>query len=366
MLHEFVTTYRDAIIARSREKLAAREWPRASKDELENGVPVFLGQLADALREDTSGKPPSSTSAIGVTATSHGRALLALGFTVSQVVHDYGDICQAVTELALEQNAPITTEEFKTLNGCLDTAIAEAVTEHARITAESRSTDVERTGHAAHETRDLLNTALLAFESLKRGAVAVNGSTGAVLGRSLLSLRDLVETTLTDVRAAASSGRPERVAVAPFLNDIAVAARLHAEYRGLRFATDAVDPGLAMSAEPETLAAAVANLLNNAFKYTRPGSRVMLRANATGGRVLIEVEDECGGIPDSTDDPFKAFGPRRGSDRTGLGLGLAIARKAVRAHGGEISIRNMPGQGCVFTIDVPRAEEQVADPRAVV
>ena len=59
------------------------------------------------------------------------------GFNISQVVHDYGDICQAITEVAVEQNVPITTEEFHTLNRCLDTAIAEAVTEHARITAES-------------------------------------------------------------------------------------------------------------------------------------------------------------------------------------------------------------------------------------
>ena len=97
-------------------------------------------------------------------------------------------------ELAIEQNAPTTTDEFKTLNGCLDTAIAEAVTEHARLTAESRSTEgSERSGQIAHEARDLLNTAILAYQTLKRGAVAVNGSTGAVLGRSLMGLRDLVD-----------------------------------------------------------------------------------------------------------------------------------------------------------------------------
>jgi hypothetical protein len=67
--------------------------------------------------------------------------LVGLGFTVSQVVHDYGDICQAITEWAVEQNAPITTDEFHVLNRCLDTAIADAVTEHARITAASRSAD---------------------------------------------------------------------------------------------------------------------------------------------------------------------------------------------------------------------------------
>ena len=186
MLYEFITTYHEAIVERARAKLTARPWPPASAHELENGVPLFLTQLSEILRSESTGAPHSDL-AIGSDATRHGRKLMALGFTVSQVVHDYGDICQAVTELAMEQNAPITTDEFKTLNRCLDTATAEAVTEHARITAESRSTqESERAGHVAHEARDLLNTAILAYQSLKGGTVAINGSTGAVLGRSLM------------------------------------------------------------------------------------------------------------------------------------------------------------------------------------
>ena len=102
------------------------------------------------------------------------------------------------------------------------------------------------------------------------------------------------------------------------------------------------------------------NLLNNAFKFTPIGGRVVLRARANEGkRLLIEVEDECGGIPASVGDPFQPFGERRGGDRTGLGLGLSIARKAVRAHGGDIQIHNIPGKGCVFTIDVPLVSETV-------
>ena len=106
MLYEFVTTYRDAIIARAREKLTARPWPSASPQELENGVPLFLTQLSEMLRSEAS-DAAHSHRAIGSAATRRGSDLLALGFTVSQVVHDYGDICQAVTELAIEQNAPI-------------------------------------------------------------------------------------------------------------------------------------------------------------------------------------------------------------------------------------------------------------------
>jgi signal transduction histidine kinase len=76
--------------------------------------------------------------------------------------------------------------------------------------------------------------------------------------------------------------------------------------------------------------------------------------------VQIEVEDECGGIPDAKDDPFKAFAERRHKDRTGLGLGLSIARKAVRMHGGDIHYRNLPGKGCVFVIEVPFTAENAS------
>lgn len=354
MLDEFITTHRDVIIDRARQKLTARPWPSTSVEELENGVPLFLTQLVQALRTESTGAAHSPRD-IGSTATQHGRDLLALGFTVSQVVHDYGDICQAITEIAIERNAPITTDEFKTLNHCLDTATAEAVTEHARITAEARSREEsERSGHVAHETRDLLNTAIFAYEALKRGTVAINGSTGAVLGRSLMNLRDLVNTTLSEIRIAADQQRRERLAVAPFLTDIANAGRLHAEARGLQLAVQPGDLAWAVTADPQLLASAVTNLLNNAFKYTVKGGRVVLRASTNDeAHLLIDIEDECGGIPATEGDPFQSFAKRRGRDRTGLGLGLSIARKSVRAQGGDIHIRNLPGKGCIFTIELP-------------
>ncbi len=355
MLYEFVTTYRDAIIAKTRVKVSTRPWPPASTAELENGLPMFLTQLAETLRwEDTV--TPFSTQAIGDSATRHGRDLLALGFTVSQVVHDYGDICQAVTELAVEQNAPITTREFHVLNRCLDTAIADAVTEHARLTGESRSADeLERIGQVTHEVRNMVNTAILAFDVVKRGTVGVNGNTGAVLGRSLTGLRDLVESTLSDIRTAASHQRPELFSVLAFVSDIAAAAALQAEYNGLHFTSEPIDPDLSVNVDRQLLASAVTNLLSNAFKYTRSGGRVILRAGPMDGRVAIEVEDECGGLPQGKSDVFTPFGERRAKNRTGLGLGLSIARRAVRAQGGDIEVRNSPGKGCTFTIHVPAA-----------
>lgn len=357
MLHEFLTTDRDAIIARARAKLTDRPWPLVSTSELEFGVPLFLTQLSETLRFEKTDTPYSDFE-INSTGMKHGAELRALGFNISQVVHDYGDICQAITEVAVERKAPVTTEEFHVLNRCLDTAIAGAVTEHARITAEQRSTgEIERSGQLAHEVRDQLNTALLAFHTLKGGAVAINGSTGAVLGRSLINLRDLVDSTLSDIRISANIAREERIPVNIFIDEIALAGKLHAEFRNLLFEIKPVDPTLAVNADPQLLASALMNLLNNAFKFTHSGGHVLLRAVREGDQVLIEVEDQCGGMAENSEDPFQPFTDRRKYDRSGLGLGLSIARKAVRTHGGDIRFRNLPGSGCIFTIELPLATD---------
>jgi signal transduction histidine kinase len=357
MLHDFVTTNGDEIIRRARARVERRSWPAPSVTELADGVPLFLAQLSETLRRQTT-TAPFPQEEMRDAATRHARALLARGFTVAQVVHDYGDIGQVITELAVEQNAPIQSEEFQVLNQCLDAAIAEAVTEHARITAEDTShEEAERLGQAVHELRNHVQTALLSYYVLRDGKVGATGSTGAVLGRSLVALRDLIDNTISHVRLAAGPPQHDRIPVRAFIEDVTANAGLLANYHGIRFGVEPVDPALAVHADTQLLASAVMNLLQNAFKYTRNGGDVVLKAHRAKGHLVIEVADECGGIAES-DDVFRPFGERRGKDRSGLGLGLSIARKAVRAHGGEITIRNVPAKGCVFAIELPLTDEE--------
>ena len=185
MLHEFITVNREEIIKRCRGKVATRSVPPPTAAEIDHGVPVFLDQLVEALRLGLTSSPD-----IGRSAVQHGHDLLLQGFTVSQVVHDYGDVCQAITELAVEMNAPISTDDFRMLNRCLDDAIAGAVTEYGRERNQSTlegetARGSERLGFFTHELRNLINTAIIAFEVMKTGNVGVAGSTGAVLDRSL-------------------------------------------------------------------------------------------------------------------------------------------------------------------------------------
>jgi signal transduction histidine kinase len=97
-------------------------------------------------------------------------------------------------------------------------------------------------------------------------------------------------------------------------------------------------------------------VLQNAFKFTRPHSHVSLRTYATGDRVLIEVQDECGGLPEGKAEAMFGKFEQHHGDRSGLGLGLSIARRAVEASGGKLGVRDLPGVGCVFTIDLPRQD----------
>jgi hypothetical protein len=216
MLHEFVMRHRDAIIARTRMQLRQRPWPAMTPSEVATGVPLFLDQLAATLRLEAT-REPFAGNVIGDSAAAQGRRLQAQGFAIAQVVHGYGDICQAVAEVVMEQHEAMSVEEFHTLNRCLDTAIAEAVTEHARATSERRDADeAERLGRVSHEIRNFVNTALLAFDAIKRAAVGINGRTGAVLGQTLLQLSDFVGSTLSDVRLAADRQRRERLPVGGF------------------------------------------------------------------------------------------------------------------------------------------------------
>jgi signal transduction histidine kinase len=373
MLHEFLTNNRADLIDRCRLKVAKRSAPRVTDAELTYGIPLFLDQLIKTLEVEQTGDPgrsrkvsgaagggSSAQSEMGAAAALHGRELLQQGFTVEQVVHDYGDLCQAVTDLAFEIKAPIEIDEFRTLNRCLDNGIADAVTEYSYQRYSVLASDGvqalnERLGFLAHELRNLLHTSTLAFSAIKNGNVGVHGATGAVLERSLIGLRTLVDRSLADVRVAAGMlPRHELVSVSDFIDEIGVTALLEARARGRGFVVSQVEESLAIDVDRDMLLSALGNLLQNAFKFTKVGTEVSLTAYAVGDRILFDVEDHCGGLPaGGADRMFLPF-TQAGADRSGLGLGLAICQRGVEANNGMLRVRDLPGSGCVFTIDLPR------------
>jgi hypothetical protein len=189
-----------------------RSDPKATEDELVHGIPTFLDQLIETLTVEQISETHINNSLtvrnargevaadVGTTAALHGRDLFLEGFTIEQVVRDYGDVCQAVTNLAVESGAAISVEEFRTFNRCLDNAIAGAVTEYAKHTPASNEGSFQalnsRLEPLAHQLRLHLDTATLAITAIKTGTVSVGGATASVLDQSLKAIRDLIDRAL--------------------------------------------------------------------------------------------------------------------------------------------------------------------------
>ncbi len=379
MLHEFVSTRRDRLIALCMEKVGRRASPSAGRPcvaDQERGVQLFLDQLNETLRMDAgscqleslrvsgrSGGEWPDISEIGNSAAEQGREMQRRGFTFEQVVHHYGDVCQAITELAIKESARVSADEFHTLNRCLDNALARAVTEYghhhdlALLQGKQVANAAERLGHFAHEQRNLLQTATLAITAIKAGKAGFAGATAAVFDRSMQGLRHVIDAMLAEVRLSGSVAiNREVIPVAEFVAEIKTVAEMMAQAKGCRFTVAPVEQGLALEGDRQLLASAVTNLLQNAFKFTAPQGNVSLKVCASGEHLLMEVADECGGLPEGkVEQLFHPF-MQRADDRTGLGLGLSIACRAVKANGGKIQVRNLPGTGCVFTIDLPLHE----------
>lgn len=216
MLYELLTSNRAELISRCKGKVARRFAPSEVPVGVNHGVPLFLEQLADALRLEQNAVtrdmsepiPAPAPTKIGRAAALHGAELLRRGYSVDQVVHDYGDVCQSVTELAAEQHALVTADEFRTLNRCLDDAIADAVTAFAHGGQNSIDENAEELSKRLNSFSDAhertLDLAILSFSAIQTGTVGPAGTTGAAHKNSLLALRSIFHNFTNQIRLAST------------------------------------------------------------------------------------------------------------------------------------------------------------------
>ena len=365
MLHEFLSAHRSNLIARCRVKVAIRSGNKDIETEGTSGVPHFIDQLIETLqapperRRAVSGEGSSAggsvTSEMGIAAAQRGRELARQGYAVEQVIHDYGDLCQAITDAAFEAGARIEVDEFRTLNRCLDDAIADSVSEWAYQTGLARSDQAtERADRFVYQLRRLLHTASLAVIAIKAGNVGISGATGAVLDRSLIDLQGLLDSSLGELRGfgPVNSPRQTRISVAELIAECKIPAERDAQSAVCAFNVAAVDSTLAVEVDRAALLTAVGQLLTNAFKYSRPNGTVAFGASASGDRIHIHVEDSCGGLAaGQAAEMLKLPGPGGWPHAAG---GLARCQHNVHDNNGVLSLRDVPGSGCIFTIDLPR------------
>jgi len=169
---------------------------------------------------------------------------------------------------------------------------------------------------------------------------------------------DLVENALTLTLSGSNVAlRADRFELGPLVDEAVADSALAAKDKDIHVEVEPHQP-IEIHADRRLISSAVTNVVGNAVKFSHRGGTVRVMCKVVESSTLIEVEDQCGGLPaGAADKMFTAF-VQVGKDRTGYGLGLAIARQAVEAHGGSIHVKNREGDGCTITIELPKKTDR--------
>ncbi len=348
-LAELLATRSAEILARWKRKVSGSLHPEAMPHlQLIDHLPAFLDEIAQAIR-DREGPDGSRVAA------EHGEQRLGLGFSLDGVVREYGALRDAILAEAKAERVSVRESETDVLFDCIITGIAEAVSEYQRQRdAELQRHMNEHFAFIAHELRNPLGSALAAVSMLERkGQLNTSERFAQVLSRGLTRMHELIDSTLRTAQLATTIHlQREPVTLAALLEDMEMSAAASAEERQVTLKLQ-VDDDVTINVDQRLIRSALTNLVRNAVKFSHAGGTVTVRARGTAERVVIEVEDSCGGLPPGAVQ--QAFAPfaQLGTDRSGFGLGLAIAKQAADAHQGVIRVQDLPGKGCIFALELP-------------
>jgi signal transduction histidine kinase len=301
----------------------------------------------------------SGSAVVAESGAEHGQQRHALGFDVVAVAREWAIVRDVILELIIEDAGRLDLDEYKILSRHVSAAAISAIQEHVEMAARERDRlTAQHVGFMVHDLRNQLTGATAALSWMKLSPAHTAEATEAI-GASLVELTRLLDRELTLARLTAlKSGtqlHAEPILVADLLALAEGEVRALAAMRQVAVTTDC-ESGLTIRGDLRLLRSALVNLTGNAVKFTRPATAVAIAARTAGAFVEISVADGCGGLADDAREHMFAEHEQVGSDRSGFGLGLAICRQAVEAHGGAVTVQNRPGAGCTFVIALPRDE----------
>jgi signal transduction histidine kinase len=341
---------RDELIERWRIQIESTIADSLTYAELLDGMPQFIDELIVALSPEPE---PVAPEAVEV-AEEHGAQRLRIGFDIGEVVREYGLLHRCILEVATGSALQVNVPEHIAIVRALNLGIVGAVTRYERDRdREQRRLSSEHLAFVAHEVRNPLATARLALDRLRDEVNERGQQAFAALDRSMKRTAAVVDSALINTTFEMGlSAQVSTLRVRELLEEVLLDASAEAQAKNIRL-VPSVEGGLQVPADPRLLRSALSNLIRNAVKFSRRGTAVHIRASRRENLVTIEVEDACGGLPAGKLDELFAPLVQKGEDRSGFGLGLAIARQAARAHGGNIRAADHPGEGCVFALELP-------------
>ena len=335
----------DRWVERLRHQSASSALPTT---ELRNSMREFIEETARALEED------EARDVAAARARQHGEQRFHLGYNIDGLIREYGTLRDVLFEFAEAKGVPFETGEALDLSRILIEGIAGAAAQYSlERDAYTRSQAAQHVGFLAHEIRNPLQTAQLRIEMMDRRPGGPTPQDIQALKHALRVLRERIDNELFDVQLH-TLPQPvfKKLQLRQVLESLVEDVTPQGAGKDVDIQVD-VDPQLEIVADERLLDSALSNLVRNAIKFSPPGATVRVRCKKSLDRVVIEVEDKCGGLPEGAVE--KMFSPfvQMGQERSGFGLGLAISKRAAELHGGGLRVHDVPGQGCVFILDLP-------------
>jgi signal transduction histidine kinase len=352
-LHELLQAKQAETLARWMELVRGTLAPDLMAPlELVDHFPLFLKEVISSLRANAGLEPLGEVPEESDTAADHGEQRLRLGFSLDSVVREYGALRDAMVAIAIDHKVPVTFAELQVIFDATVTGIAKAVSEYSRQRdAELQRSANEHLAFIAHELRNPLSSAALALKVLQKNKALPPGRASIALSQGLTQMTALLDHSLQAARIGSGIElRREWTKLGELLQSAEVEASADADDKSVTIRLE-VDEATVF-VDPRLLRSAVGNLVRNAVKFSQPGGCVDVRGRFASGQITIEIEDACGGLPPGKVE--EAFAPfvRLATDQKGFGLGLAIAKQAVDAHGGSIRVQNLPRKGCIFVLEL--------------
>jgi signal transduction histidine kinase len=325
-----------------------------SRSELKDALPTYLAELARALETNEREIALSGREAWASVAKEHAVTRVHLGFDIAELVHEFIVLRRVLERVAVEERVSVGTAP-NTVAELVDAAIAVAVKAYvdARDHLAKRAQN-ETVAFLTHDLRNPLNAAILATSQLRRGEAPAQKHLFDVLERNQRRLQLLIDGVLATQRFEAGKfeSRPARMTLGELLADTIASCAETARSKGLVFHA-AFDPNLAVDVDPTLTRSAVQNVLENAVKFTDLGE-VTLSIDVRPNELVLHVRDSGPGIPQG--ELRRIFDPfvRGESAKQGSGIGLAIARAAIEAQGGNLDAESPEHGGSHFWIRLPR------------
>jgi len=358
-LSEFIDSRRPEILERWVANLRrGATGEELRREDLEDRFHSYLRKLVEVLETAEHGETSKETllAPARSIAAEHGGQRLELGYDIGAVVRDYASLRDVLEERLAAVGLEPTAKELSVLAAFLMDGVASAVhTYTLERDAKVRAAAAKHVGFLVHELRQPLQTLRLRLDVLARPGRSGSPEDVAAIHRSVRALSETVEDALFESRFnGLQELQLEEVDAAMLIRQVAEDVEYAAEARGIAVHLETSNAPITLEGDRRLLRSALSNLAYNAVKFSPDGSSVRLKASAPEtGKVVFQVQDACGGLPVGAVE--KMFSPfvQLGQDRSGFGLGLALARQVSDAHAGALRVHDVPGQGCIFVLELP-------------